>query len=162
MNFTGITDNTRYTSEKPLSFTAEGASAAFEVDKVTYTIAGESPEELTPVDGKYTLTTDILAKAAGKNLTIDATAKAKVFYNVDAGSVVLIDNKPVTSADGNIYISSGDDLTVLVQAGKIVTVTNAVKGTDYKDCARDESADKEGYHAYTITDITGNITIKVN
>ena len=157
VTFTGITDSTRYTSEKPLSFTAEGTSAEYVVDKVTYTIAGESPVELTSVDGKYTLTTDILAKAAGKELTIAATATKLPTVTVGyATTERLVVNGKLLDKGESITVEKGSKIVVTVSTGKVLQVASGTPGTEYGECKNDPI----GSNTWVITNIMGDITIR--
>ena len=148
-------------SDTPITFKVN-ASAGYEVDKVTYTIAGESAVVLTPnADGSYTLTTAILGQAGGKDLTVSATFTALIAVSINTGDTVLINGKPVTDATDPYYVSAGDPLTVLVQAGEYITLSGTA-GTDYGDYGIDAGASMEGFTAYTITNIQKAITITVN
>ena len=117
---------------------------------------------LTPnADGSYTLTTAILGQAGGKDLTVSATFTALIAVSINTGDTVLINGKPVTDATDPYYVSAGDPLTVLVQAGEYITLSGTA-GTDYGDYGIDAGASMEGFTAYTITNIQKAITITVN
>ena len=143
-------------STTPIEFTVT-ASTGYEVDQVTYTIGAGTPVPMSPVDnsGTYRLTTEILAQAAGKNLTVNVTEKASIYVRVDPSSTAsAIINGTPTAANNICYVVSGEKVVVRVPSGKIVTAN-----ANYTPIPGET---KDGFTTYTIENVTSSFTITVS
>ena len=142
-------------SDKPVTFEAS-AWSAYEGLKVYYQIGGGAQFELASnADGTYTLTPAILQQAEGKTLTVTAkadTAKMKVTV---ADGTVFVNELNASYDDGEtFYISKGTSITVQVVSGKLLNVSNGYTATP-------TTGAMDGFNAFTISNVQGNITITV-
>ena len=142
-------------SDKPVTFEAS-AWSAYEGLKVYYQIDGGAQFELASnADGTYTLTPAILQQAEGKTLTVTAkadTAKMKVTV---ADGTVFVNELNASYDDGEtFYISKGTSITVQVVSGKLLNVSNGYTATP-------TTGAMDGFNAFTISNVQGNITITV-
>ena len=142
-------------SDKPVTFEASALSA-YEGLKVYYQIGGGAQFELASnADGTYTLTPAILQQAEGKTLTVTAkadTAKMKVTV---ANGTVFVNELNASYDDGEtFYISKGTSITVQVVSGKLLNVSNGYTATP-------TTGAMDGFNAFTISNVQGNITITV-
>ena len=143
-------------SDTPFTFKvtpATGYSAA-----VTYTIDGGKAVTLTAnSESEYELSTDILAEAAGKELTVNVTATKLPTVTVGyATTERLVVNGKLLDKGESITVEKGSKIVVTVSTGKVLQVASGTPGTEYGECKNDPI----GSNTWVITNIMGDITIR--